>query len=80
MYTVYIIQSKSSGKRYIGHTDNLEKRLNEHNAGANNATKLFSDWELIYSERLDSRSLAIKREKFFKTGDGRKVLKNKGIY
>ncbi|PIV39849.1 MAG: endonuclease, partial [Candidatus Omnitrophica bacterium CG02_land_8_20_14_3_00__42_8] len=38
-----------------------------------------NDWDVIYAEDYKDRLLAMKRERFFKTGDGRKVLKFKGI-
>jgi len=79
MYYVYVIKSISNNKIYIGHTDNLQKRLLEHNSGYSKATKHSCDWQVIHKEEYLDRSLAMKREKFLKTGDGRKVLKLKGI-
>ncbi|MEW6194660.1 MAG: GIY-YIG nuclease family protein [Bacteroidota bacterium] len=39
MYTVYILLSEKDHKRYIGFTDNLERRLSEHNSGLVKSTK-----------------------------------------
>ncbi|MFA6470304.1 MAG: GIY-YIG nuclease family protein [Bacteroidota bacterium] len=39
MYFVYILQSLTSGKFYVGHTDNLPKRVQQHNSGYNPSTK-----------------------------------------
>jgi putative endonuclease len=79
MYYVYVLKAQSSGSIYIGHTLNLESRVISHKRGWNQATKGISDWELVYNEEYPTRALAAKREKFLKTGDGRKVLRLKGI-
>ena len=79
MYHVYVIRSNSSGRTYIGHTDNLEERVRQHNSGYGRSTKKYSDWNLIYDETYPTRSLAMKREKYLKSGDGRRILKSKKI-
>jgi len=79
MYYVYVIRSDSKNRLYIGHTCDLNNRLTEHNNGYSSATKFICDWHLIYKEEYSGRALAMKREKYFKTGDGRRVLKLKGI-
>ena len=77
-FFVYVIQSKSSRKKYIGQTCDLKKRIIQHNDPENKFslfTKRFKGpWELIYSEELENRSDAMVREKFFKTGSGRRFL------
>ena len=78
VYEVYVLKS-DSGKTYIGHTDSLERRLKQHNQSSSKATKSEEGWTLVYSESLPSRSSAIQRERFLKSGDGRKVLKNKKV-
>jgi len=80
MYYVYIIKSAHKGKVYIGYTSNLKKRLAEHNSGCARSTRQCCDWNVVYTEEYKDKLLAMKREKFFKTGDGRKVLKYKGIF
>jgi len=79
MYYVYVIKSESGNRIYTGYTDNLENRLLQHNKGYSAATKIFNDWKFIYTEQYDNRSLAMKREKYLKSGKGREVLKLKGI-
>ena len=56
-------------------TNNLERRLNEHNAGLHNYTKKYLPWAMIYSEKYDNLSDARKREKYLKSAVGRKFLK-----
>jgi putative endonuclease len=52
----------------------LELRLNEHNEGKNNYTRNSRPYKLIYSELFSEEQVACQREKFFKTGNGRKFL------
>lgn len=73
-YSVYIISSRTGKTQYIGHTNNLQRRLFEHRNGLSRWTKSFKDWELLYHEKFKSRSEAMKREKFFKTGKGREEI------
>jgi putative endonuclease len=74
---VYVIENRSSGWRYIGSTVRKPvERLKEHNAGRVIATTGRGPFILIYQEELTSEVLAIKRERFFKTGKGRRVLKS----
>ena len=75
MYFVYILNSLSHKKSYVGITDNLERRLNEHNSGKHNYTKRYLPWELIYKEDYEFRIEARKREKYLKSASGRKFLK-----
>ncbi len=75
-FVVYILQN-TQGKRYTGHTDNLERRIFEHNNGLTGfTTNIGGPWKLIYKEEnIKTRSEAMKREEFFKTGKGRESLK-----
>lgn len=75
-YYVYIIKS-SEGFRYTGCTEDLQKRLKEHNnKSVSFWTKRDADWKLIYKEEFENKSEALKREKWLKTGIGRDFLKN----
>lgn len=76
MYTVYVLKSLSTKKSYVGMTDNLERRLNEHNQGKSMFTKKFIPWEVIYKEDFEERFQARNREKYFKSGAGRNFLKS----
>ena len=77
MYYVYILQSQKDKRKYIGETNNLERRLIEHNTGRSPYTKGRGPWELIYREEYRTRTEAIKREHFLKSGKGREYLKKK---
>ena len=68
MYWVYILQN-SSGKFYIGHTDDLTCRLHSHNRTdkvAGKFTRKNGPWELIWSEQHNSRAAASARERQIK--------------
>ena len=75
MNIVYVLRSDVDNKRYIGLTNNLERRINQHNSGKVKSTKSRIPFKLIYFEEFESRSEAALREKFFKTGCGREFLK-----
>jgi len=71
---VYILRNRV-GKIYIGQTNDLVRRMEEHNVTGVNYTSKHRPWALIYSEAYDKRSDAMRREKFFKTGAGRDWIK-----
>ncbi len=75
-YYVYIIKSEE-GFHYTGFTEDLEKRLIEHNEKKLSFwTKRGTNWKLIYKEEFENKTEGLKREKWFKTGVGRNFLKN----
>lgn len=71
MFYVYIIKSKKDSKFYTGLTNNLDRRLYEHNHGQVKSTKSRKPFELIYQEIFDTRKQAREKEKWFKSGEGR---------
>ncbi|MFA6325129.1 MAG: GIY-YIG nuclease family protein [Candidatus Paceibacterota bacterium] len=75
MYIVYVLRSIKFSKSYVGFTDNLDRRLKEHNLGKNNFTKRYVPWKVVYTEKYDNLSEAVKREKSLKTTTGRRFLK-----
>ena len=74
MYYVYILISEKDNKLYIGLTDNLERRINEHNSGYNFSTKSRKPFKLVFYEALLTIEEAVEREKFYKSGRGHEVL------
>ena len=70
MHKVYIIQSLKNRRYYIGHTENIEKRLKRHNDGLVKSTKSFRPWRLIYTEDYCLRSEAYRRELEIKSYKG----------
>lgn len=75
MFYVYVLYSLSYNSYYTGSTGNLEKRLNEHNSGMCRYTSGRMPWQLVYKEEYLTRSEAVRRERFFKSGKGREQLK-----
>lgn len=64
MYTVYILRT-SKDTLYTGITNNLEKRLNEHKSHSKKSAKYmrsFESFELVYTERYETKGEALKRE------------------
>lgn len=74
MYYNYVLKSEKDGKRYIGFTDDLKKRLDEHNKGLNKSTKDRRPFMLIYYEACLNKKNAIIREKYLKTMWGSNYL------
>ena len=75
MYYIYVLKSQKNSRLYTGSTDNVEKRLDEHNSGKSKATKYTRPFELIYRESYNTRAEAYQRELYLKTGKGRAELK-----
>jgi putative endonuclease len=75
MYFVYVLKSIRNGKRYVGYTHKSPiDRLREHNTGSNKFTRQNGPFVLIYSEPIENKTVALKREKFLKSGQGRAWL------
>lgn len=74
MYYVYIIRSQKTGKLYKGSTEDLKKRLKEHNQGKTTSTQNSRPWELIYYEAFCNKTDARREELFLKTGKGRERI------
>ena len=62
MYFFYVLQSSRDGELYFGYTDNLKKRLGQHNSGEVASTKPRKPLVLIYYEAYYSKINAIQRE------------------
>ncbi len=79
---MYVLQSESTGRRYVGQTADLERRLAEHNDPEHSpskfTTKHAGPWTLIHHEEYATRSEAMQRERWLKTRSGRRWLNNRG--
>jgi putative endonuclease len=74
---VYLLRSKKNSQWYIGSTKDMQKRILSHNAGKNFATKSSLPWHLIYCEIGLNQQDARAREKYLKSGMGRRYFKNR---
>ena len=72
----YAIKSKVKNYIYVDMTKNLVERFQRHNSGRERTTKPYRPFELIYAEEKSNRVEARKREKYLKSGDGKKFLKS----
>ena len=71
MFYAYVLESMSNpGTRYIGHTSNLKRRLEEHNAGENPSTAQRRPWRVRLYIAVESRELAQHFERYLKSGSG----------
>jgi len=76
MFWVYVLKSEKDGRLYKGLSQNIEKRLLQHNIGANRSKKGFRPWFLVYKKSFETRIEARDYERFLKSGIGREFLKN----
>ena len=74
-YIVYVLYSDSHNQLYIGHTNNLKRRFEQHNKGRVNSTKPYRPYRINYHEETDSKAKAVKREKELKFTEGRRFLR-----
>lgn len=82
MYYTYVIISQKDNKLYVGYTKDLKHRFSQHNDRKVESTKNRRPFKLIYYEACTNMHDAIKREKYFKTGFGRRFLNHRldGFY
>ncbi len=76
MYYVYLLECADDQSWYIGYTQDLKKRLQDHQNGHGcRTTSIKNNWHLIYYESYLDKFDALGREKFLKGGSGRKYLR-----
>jgi putative endonuclease len=74
---VYVLESLIRDELYIGVTTDLKRRLVQHNSGQSISTKRYMPWRVIYYEACYEKLDAERREKYFKTSQGRRLLKRR---
>jgi putative endonuclease len=80
MFTVYLLNSSSTDKIYIGYTSNLEARLLSHNQlGTKGWIIKFRPWTVIHTEVFSVKADALKREQQLKSAQGRQWIREKLI-
>jgi len=77
MFYVYVLKSKKDKLLYTGCTKNLVKRLEDHNKGKISATRERIPLKLIYYEVSINKYDAFNREKYLKTGMGKRYIYNR---
>ena len=73
-FYAYILKSELTGQLYKGHCEGLAVRLKAHNAGKTKSTRHGIPWRVVYYEEFESREEAISRERYFKSGAGRRFI------
>ena len=74
-YFVYVIKSEIDGRIYVGFSENVQKRIKEHNSGKTKSTKGYRPWQLFFTLECESRKEAREKEKYYKSGIGKEKLK-----
>jgi putative endonuclease len=77
MWYVYILRSKKDGRVYVGSTDDLNRRLEEHREGRCQSTKSRRPLELEAYVAVKDEPVARSLEKYFKTGSGIATLRRR---
>ena len=76
MFFVYALWSEKHNKIYVGFTNDPERRLKEHNEGKSTFTKKYRPWNRFYLEEVVNSVEARRKEKYYKSGWGRKKLQS----
>ena len=74
-YFVYVLKSEKDGDLYIGYSESPMRRLAEHNSGKTRSLFNRRPLVMVYQEEYDNELEARRRERFLKSGQGRKFLR-----
>ena len=78
MYYIYVLLSEKSKRHYVGFTNDLKRRIKEHNSGTGGKyTRNNRPFKLVYFEAYLNKKDGQSAEKFYKTGYGREILNGK---
>lgn len=75
MFYVYILHSETKHRLYVGRTNNLKRRVKEHNDSQNLSTKAYVPWTIIFYEAYTNSKDATRREKYLKTFQGKQAIR-----
>jgi putative endonuclease len=73
---VYILQSDSTRRFYVGSTSDIEKRLGYHNAGKCRSTRKRGPWRIVHTEPFETRGEALIREQHIKAMKSRGYIED----
>lgn len=77
MWYTYVLKSKQDSNFYTGCSNNLIRRLKQHNLGEVSSTRKRRPLTLVYYEVGSDKTDAFQRERYLKTGMGKKYIKNR---
>ena len=75
MFTVYALKSIDRNYIYVGLTNDINRRFNQHQNGQNKTTSPYKPFVLIYQEDFPTRIEARQKEIYLKSGSGKEFLK-----
>jgi len=75
MHYVYILLNEAKIRTYTGVADDVNKRLEDHNAGRVRSSSPYRPYKIIHAESFETLSEARQKEKFYKSATGRRRLK-----
>jgi putative endonuclease len=76
-YFVYVLKSEKDNNFYTGFSENLYKRIEEHDAGRVESTMYRGPFKLVYYEACLNKKDALKRERYLKTAWGKRYIKSR---
>ncbi|XOV92786.1 MAG: GIY-YIG nuclease family protein [Bacteroidota bacterium] len=76
MYYVYIIESESDTRWYIGYSENLETRIADHNNNRSKYTRNKGPWKLIFKMSFVQKTEALKFERKLKKLKNKNYIKS----
>jgi putative endonuclease len=77
MFYTYVLKNEKSDRLYTGSTNDLRKRFKEHRSGRSVYTAKRGPYKLIYYEACSNKGDARTREKYLKTGMGKRYIQNR---
>ena len=75
MFIVYILQNEITKRYYIGSTNNIKRRIEEHNRGQTSSTRQRGKWKLVYYEEYKTNVESKRRERLIKSYKGGNAFK-----
>jgi len=75
MFYLYILLNKDKARTYTGVTEDINKRLAEHNSGKVKSSAPYRPYKVIYTESFETLVEARQKERFYKTTTGRRQMK-----
>ena len=76
MFKVYILYSETLDRYYVGYTNDLDRRINEHNRKKGKYTDSGIPWKLVYTEDYEVKLKAMEREKYIKLRKSRRFIES----
>lgn len=75
MFIVYVLFSPNFNKHYTGYTTDISQRIISHNELGKDWTARYRPWKIIYTKTFETKTEALKYEKWLKSGHGRNFIK-----